>query len=298
MNGTMRVLAVGDLAPECIARLEEDGLLVEARPAWGEAELAGGVDGYQALVAGPGVPVTAAVLAGGTRLRVVGAAGAGVDGIDVAAATRRGIVVVHAPDAGLVSEAEHALALVLACARDLSGADAALRRGDAARRTGDGVEVRGKTLGIIGVRPSSALLVERARALGMTVLACEPQAGAAAVGAVECIAPELVLAQADVLVVQTPSEAALFGAGELAQLKPGARLISPCSPAPSTSTRSRLRWLRGPSQAQRWPSRRARRCRPQSSPRHTCCSRARPTRRPSTRAAAPGSPSQSRSPRS
>jgi D-3-phosphoglycerate dehydrogenase len=230
MNGTMRVLAVGDLAPECIARLKEDGLLVDARPAWGEAELAGGVDGYHALVAGPGVPVTAAVLAGGHALRVVGAAGTDVDGIDVAAATRRGIVVVHAPDAGLVSEAEHALALVLACARDLSGADAALRRGDAARRTGDGVEARGKTLGIIGVRPSSALLVERARALGMTVLACAPQAGAEAIGAVECIAPEQVLAQADVLVVQTPAEAALFGAAELAQLKPGARLISPCSP--------------------------------------------------------------------
>ncbi len=168
MNGTMRVLAVGDLAPECIARLEEDGLRVDARPEWGEAELAAGVDGYQALVAGPGAAVTAAVLAAGRTLAVVGA-GDGVAAIDVAAATRRGVVVVHAPDAGLVSEAEYALALMLACARDLAGADAGLRAGRsaAARRAGDGVEVRGKTLGLAGAGPSSPLLAERARALGM-----------------------------------------------------------------------------------------------------------------------------------
>ena len=173
MNGTMRVLAVGDLAPECIARLEEDGLRVDARPEWGEAELAAGVDGYQALVAGPGAPVTAAVLAAGRALAVVGA-GDGVAAIDVAAATRRGVVVVHAPDAGLVSEAEYALALVLACARDLAGADAAparrARRGGSPRRRrrrGAGQDARpGRR------RPSSPLLAERARALGMTVLAC------------------------------------------------------------------------------------------------------------------------------
>ena len=74
-------------------------------------------------------------------------------GIDVAEATCRGIVVVHAPDAGLVSEAEHALALVLACARDLAGADAALRRSEAGRRAEDGVEIRGKTLGLVGRAP-------------------------------------------------------------------------------------------------------------------------------------------------
>ena len=227
MNRTMRVLAVGDLAPECIARLEEDGLRVDARPEWGEAELAAGADGYQALVAGPGAAVTAAVLAAARALVVVGA-GDGVAAIDVAAATRRGVVVVHAPDAGLVSEAEHALALVLACARDLGGADAALRGGRAGHVQGAGVEVRGKTLGLVGVCASSSLLVERARALGMHVLACEAQApGEVATGVVDCVTPEQVLAQADVLVAQTPPGVPLFGAAELAQLKQGARLVSP-----------------------------------------------------------------------
>ena len=231
MNGVKSVLAAGDLATECVARLQEDGLRVDVRPEWGEPELAAGVDDYEALVAGPGAPVTAAVLAAGRALEVVGAVGADVAGIDVAEATRRGILVVHAPDSALISEAEHALALVLAVARDLAGADAALRGGQAGHVPGAGVEVRGKTLGLVGVRASSALLVERARALGMNVLACEAQApGEVTTGVVDCVTPEQVLAQADVLVAQTPPGVPLFGAAELAQLKQGARLVSPCAP--------------------------------------------------------------------
>jgi D-3-phosphoglycerate dehydrogenase len=231
MSEKKRVIVLGDLAPECVARLRDDGLHVDERPAWGEAEAAAGLDGYEALVAGPGAPVTAAVLAAGRALEVVGVAGADVGDLAVAEATRRGILVVQAPDSALVSEAEHALALVLAVARDLAGADAALRGGASGRLPGDGVEVRGKTLGLVGVRPSSPLLVERARALGMDVLACEAQApGEAAAGLVECIAPEQVLSRADVFVTQTPAGAALFGDAELAQLKAGARLVSPCAP--------------------------------------------------------------------
>ena len=230
MSEKKRVIVLGDLAREGVDLLVGEGLAVETSGGRDEAELLLRVPGCSAIIAGAGAPVTGAVLAAGEELKVVGRAGVDVGEIDVSEATRRGIVVVHAPDSALISEAEHALALVLACTRDLSGADTALRRGDTARRTGDGVEVRGKTLGIIGVRPCSALLVERALALGMTVLACDPQAGAGSVGAVECIAPELVLTQADVLVIQTPREAALFGAAELAQLRPGARVVSPCSP--------------------------------------------------------------------
>ena len=121
---------------ECIALLRDEGLPVDELPAVGRAGAGGRRRGYAALIVGPGAPVTAAVLAAGRALKVVGRAGVDVAAIDVAEATRRGIVVVHAPDAGLVSEAEHALALILACARDLAGADAALRRGDAARADG------------------------------------------------------------------------------------------------------------------------------------------------------------------
>jgi len=251
MDGVKSVLAAGDLATECVARLQEDGLQVDVHPEWGEPELAAGVDGYQALVAGPGAPVTAAVLAAGRALEVVGAAGADVAGIDVDAATRRGILVVHAPDGALISEAEHALALVLAVARDLAGADAALRGGQAGHVPGAGVEVRGKTLGLVGVRASSALLVERARALGMNVLACEAQApGEVAAGVVDCVTPEQVLAQADVLVAQTPPGVPLFGASELARLprRWPRRWPADASPAP------RSRWSPArPSRRRCWP---------------------------------------------
>jgi D-3-phosphoglycerate dehydrogenase / 2-oxoglutarate reductase len=231
MSEKKRVIVLDDLAPEGTEILVAAGLAVEVGDAWDEVELLARVPGCSAIVTAAGVPVTAAVLAAGDMLEVVGRAGAVVGDIDVAEATRRGILVVRAPDSALISEAEHALALVLAVARDLAGADAALRRGDAGLRAGDGSEIRGKTLGLVGVRPSSSLLVERGRALGMEVLACEAQApGEVAGGLVECVAPEQVLTQADVLVAQTPAGLRFFGAAELAQLKAGARLVSPCSP--------------------------------------------------------------------
>ena len=95
----------------------------------------------------------AALLRAGRRLQVVGTTGTRVDAIDVDAATRRGVVVVNAPDSNVVSAAEQALALLLACARDLAGSDADLRAGrwEARRWSDRGVEVRGKTLGLVGL---------------------------------------------------------------------------------------------------------------------------------------------------
>ncbi len=230
MTATRKVLVLGSLAVEGVARLRDEGLQVEVRPEAGETGAAS-LRGYQALLVAPRTPVTASMLESADELSVVGCAGEDCGDIDVAEATRRGILVVHAPGSTLISEAEHALALVLAVARDLAGADAALRGGEAGRLPGGGVEVRRKTLGLVGVRASSALLVDRARALGMEVLACEAQApGESAAGTVDCVAPEQVLSQADVLVTQTPPGVQFFGTAELAQLKHGARLVSPCAP--------------------------------------------------------------------
>jgi D-3-phosphoglycerate dehydrogenase len=227
MTATRNVLVLGSLAPEGVACLRDEGLRAEVRDAGGNADVAE----YDAIVVAGGAQVTASMLAEASALRVVGCAGADLGGVDVAEATRRGILVLNAPDGALISEAEHALALVLAVARDLGGADAALRGAVTGRVPGDGVEIRRKTLGLVGVRASSALLVERARALGMDVLACEAQApGEVAAGVVECVTPEQVLSRADVLVAQTPDGVPFFGAAELAQLKPGARLVSPCAP--------------------------------------------------------------------
>jgi D-3-phosphoglycerate dehydrogenase / 2-oxoglutarate reductase len=232
MSDKKRVIVLDDLAPEGVEHLLGAGLAVESGAGWDEAEVLRRMPGCHALVAGPGTPVTAAVLAAGGDLKVVGRAGVDVRGIDLAEATRRGIVVVHAPDSALISEAEHALALVLACVRDLAGADAELRSGRSAtpRRPGDGVEVHRKTLGLAGVTPGSALLAERARALGMTVLAWA--ADEAAAGGLDVVEPARVYAEADVLVAAAPvAGAPTLGAAELAQLKAGARVVSLASGA-------------------------------------------------------------------
>ena len=171
---------MGGLAPRCLARLREEGLRVDVRPVEAEAELEGVVDGCEGLIVAPGVRVTSGLLDAGRALEVVGCAGADVGGIDVDAATRRGIVVVRAPDVGVVSEAERLGAGAGGRARPARRGRRALRGGDAASSPGDGVEVRGKTLGLFGVRERTPLLAERARALGMTVLACEVAAHEAA----------------------------------------------------------------------------------------------------------------------
>ena len=235
MSEKKRVIVLDDLAPEGVERLLGEGLAVESGAGWDEAELLRRVPGCHALVAGPGTPVTAAVLAAGGRLEVVGRAGVDVGDIDVSEATRRGIIVVHAPDSALVSEAEYALALVLACARGLAAVDADLRAGRARERWGGGVEVRGKTLGVVGAGPGSALLADRARALGMTVLVCdprEPAGGAAgAAGALELAEPARLYAEADFLLVQASGPAgASLGEEELGRLKAGARVISLAGP--------------------------------------------------------------------
>ena len=157
MSEQQSILVWTDLAPGGLAFLEAEGFAVHNGARWNDAEVAARVPGCEALIVGPGRRVDAALLGAAARLRVVGVAGAGVHGVDVAAATRRGVLVAHAPDSDLVSQAELALALLLACARALPRADAELRAGVWHERAWAeaAVEVRGKTLGLVGVaRPA------------------------------------------------------------------------------------------------------------------------------------------------
>lgn len=241
MIASMRVVVLGDVADECVASLENNGLGVSRVQVAGDDELAGLVADADALVVGPDTPVTAEVVRAGRRLRVVGRAGAGVDGVDVEEATRRGVLVVHTPHSNAVSEAEQALAMLLASARDLASTDADLRDGRwlKARWTDSGVELRGKTLGLVGLGASSPLLAEAARALRMTVLACDPRGAATAADApLERMEPEQVYAEADFIVVQLPAGSGLFGDAELAALKAGVRVV--CLSGPDALDRAAL----------------------------------------------------------
>ncbi len=239
MSEQKRVAILEDLAPECIAALEEAGLAADVVPEWDEAELERGIAGYDALIVGPSARVTAAALRAGRTLRVVGTTGVAVDAIDVDEATRRGVVVVNAPDSDVVSAAEHTVALLLACARGLAGADADLRAGGwQPRRWSDaGVEVRGKTLGLVGFDRASPAVAETARALGMRVLAWSPvEPGEAAERPFEMaerVDAGRLWAESDFVVVRAAAAAGLghvVGAAELAAMKVGVRVVDLAGP--------------------------------------------------------------------
>lgn len=197
------------------------------------AELLEIIPEYDALITRSETKVTAEVLARGTRLKVVGRAGVGVDNIDVAAATERGVVVVNVPGANTYSTAEQAFGLLIAVARNIPQAHHALaREGRWDRKTFVGTELHGKTLGIIGLGRIGSEVAVRARAFGMKVLAYDPYVPASraehlGVTLVPTI-PEL-LPQVDFLSIhaaKTPESARLIGAAELALMKPTARIVN------------------------------------------------------------------------
>ena len=187
--------------------------------------------GFDALVVRSATKVTAELLAAGTRLKVVGRAGIGVDNVDVKAATERGILVVNAPTANALSATEHTFALLLALARNVPAADAALRRGEWERKKFVGVELQGKTLGVVGFGRIGQRVAARARAFEMAVVAHDPFLDAAAARrlGVELLPLADLLARADVVTLHTPlteQTRGLLGAEELAAMKPGALLVN------------------------------------------------------------------------
>jgi D-3-phosphoglycerate dehydrogenase / 2-oxoglutarate reductase len=188
---------------------------------------------YDALVVRSETKVTAPLIAAGVRLRIIARAGVGVDNIDVEAATRRGIVVVNSPLGNINAAAEHTVALLLALARHIAPAYDSLRAGRWERAQFVGAEVRGKTLGIVGLGKVGAEVARRAGdgGLGMRLIAADPYASPETARKlnVELMTLEELLPQADFLTIHTAlttGTRGLLGAEELAQLKPATRIIN------------------------------------------------------------------------
>jgi D-3-phosphoglycerate dehydrogenase len=219
-----RILVADGMADDALDRLRSEAEVVE-----GGLQAVADVD---ALIVRGRSKVTREVLAAGRpRLRVVGRAGVGVDNIDLEAARRLEVVVVHTPLAATISVAEHALALMFALARRLPAGDASLRRGEWRKGDMEGNELFGKTLGIVGFGRIGRALGQRAAALGMRVLACDALLPPEAVrqgGATPVDLPAL-LEQSDYLSLHVPLDGAtrgLIGRAELGRVKPGGRLIN------------------------------------------------------------------------
>lgn len=204
---------------------------VDARASMTREELLVAVASADALVVRSATQVDAEVLEAGRDLKVVARAGIGLDNVDVATATRLGIMVVNAPQSNVISAAEHTVALILAQARNVPQADAALRDGRWERSRFQGTELYGKTLGVIGFGRVGTLVAQRMLAFGMRLLAYDPYVSrerAAQLG-VELGSLSEVLASADVVTVHLPRTAdttGLIGERELAAMKPGARLVN------------------------------------------------------------------------
>jgi D-3-phosphoglycerate dehydrogenase len=205
----------------------------ETRYGLSAAQLVEIIGGYDALVVRSETRVTAEVIEAGARLRVIARAGVGVDNIDVEAASRRGVVVVNSPTGNVAAAAEHTIALLLAMARHIPGANASLRAGRWERSRFVGMELRGKTLGIVGLGKVGAEVARRAGegGLGMHLLATDPYASpdTARKLSVQLVPLDELLARADVVTLHTSltsSTRGLLGADELARMKPGARIIN------------------------------------------------------------------------
>jgi D-3-phosphoglycerate dehydrogenase / 2-oxoglutarate reductase len=225
-----RILVSDPLAEDGLARLREHAD-VEVRTKLPEADLVAAIGDFDALIVRSETRVTAPVLQAASKLRVVGRAGVGVDNIDVATATARGILVVNAPRGNIVAAAEHAMGLLLALARNIPQADASVRRGEWQRSKYTGVEIRGKTLGIVGLGNIGSEVAWRAQGLEMTVIAFDPAVAAerAEQFNVELVSLDDLFRRADFISIHAPLVEAtrnLVDARVLGLAKPGARLVN------------------------------------------------------------------------
>ncbi len=226
-----KVLIAEEIAEAGLQTLRNAGHEVEVRVGLSRDELLAALPGVHALVIRSATQVTAEALAAAPDLVVVGRAGVGLDNVDVAAATDRGVMVVNAPQSNIVSAAEQTMALLLASARNVPQAHAALKEGRWERSKWTGVELVGKTFGIIGLGRIGALVAERASAFGMHLVGYDPYVNAERAKdlGVELLELDELMARCDFVtihVARTPETIGLINAERLALAKPSLRVIN------------------------------------------------------------------------
>ena len=232
MTALYRILVADAIAAEGLAPLRSDSRFeLLDRPGLSGAALADAMVGVDAVLVRSATKITRDSLARADRLRVIGRAGVGVDTIDVDAATERGVAVLTAPAGNTISAAELTLALILALVRRVPAADRSMRAGQWDRKSFNGAELQGKTLGLLGAGRIGSEVARRARAFGMRVLAYDPfltEERAQAIG-LELAPLEGVIREGDILTVHVPlteSTTGLIGEKEIAMMKPSAFLVN------------------------------------------------------------------------
>ena len=226
-----RILVTEKIAEIGLDKLRAAGHDVDVHLGLSPSELEEAVVGAHALIIRSATTVTEDVLAAGTDLVVVGRAGIGLDNVDIDAATKHGVLVVNAPQSNVLSAAEQTMALILAQARNVPQADAALKQGRWERSEWTGMELHGKTLAVIGLGRIGKLVAERARGFGMRLIGYDPYVSeerAREIG-VELVDLDELAARADIVTVhvaRTPETTGIIGADFLAKAKDGIRIVN------------------------------------------------------------------------
>ena len=227
-----RVLLADNIDSEGLEPLRADGRFeLEVRTGLKGEELARAIAGFDAVIVRSATRITREALAYADRLKVIGRAGVGVDNIDVEAATERGVAVLNAPSGNTISAAELTMALLLALVRRIPAADRSMKAGEWNRKSFSGIELYGKTLGLIGAGRIGREVAKRARAFEMRVIAYDPYLTEEQARALDIERASLdeVLRRADVVSLHVPlteTTAGMINEAALAKMKPGALLVN------------------------------------------------------------------------
>jgi D-3-phosphoglycerate dehydrogenase len=224
------VLIAEELAPSVLAVLG-DGFDVRHVDGADRTALLSALPDVDAVLIRSATQVDAEALAAAPRLKVIARAGIGLDNVDIPAATARGVMVVNAPQSNVVSAAEQAVALLLACARNIAPANEALKRGKWERSKWTGVEVADKTVGVVGLGRIGVLFAQRMSAFGTRLIAYDPYISAARAGqiGVRLVTLDELLRESDFISIhlpKTPETVGLIGKEQLALCKPTVRIIN------------------------------------------------------------------------
>lgn len=227
----MKILVTESLAEQGIAKLRAENFEVTEQRNISEDDLVKVIPEYDALIIRSETRVTERVISAACNLKIIGRAGTGLDNIDVNAATRKGIVVMNAPESNTISAAEHTISMLLCLSRNILQAHLSLKKGIWDRKKFIGTEVYGKILGVIGLGRIGSQVAKRAQCLGMKVMAYDPftsREKAEEMGLVLCSLDELV-STVDYLTIHAPlteHTRALIGEREFSLMKSGIRLIN------------------------------------------------------------------------
>jgi D-3-phosphoglycerate dehydrogenase len=228
----MKILVADPISPRGVETLRRAaGAQVDVKTGLGEDELCRIIGEYDALVVRSQTKATKRVIEAAARLRVIGRAGVGVDNVDVEAATWRGVIVMNTPGGNTISTAEHTFSMMLALARKIPQAHLSVKSGKWERKSFEGVELYGKSLGVIGMGRIGSEVARRAIAFGMRVLACDPFLSPSRARAlqVELVELEEIYRRSDFITVHVPATdqtRGMINRESIARMKPGVRLIN------------------------------------------------------------------------